>query len=135
MDTLTSKERSHIMSLVKAKDTKPEMVVRRLIHAMGYRYRLHDRTLPGCPDLVFKSHRKVIFVSGCFWHRHHCPNGTRMPKTRIAFWRKKLEGNKARDTKNIRELRQQGWKVLVIWECSIHNPQKLTNLLKRFFCN
>jgi len=132
MDTLTLQERSRIMALVKCKDTVPELIVRRLVHRLGYRYRLHVRELPGCPDLVFPVRRKSIFVSGCFWHRHACPNGRRMPKSRVHFWRKKLEGNQIRDRRNLRALRRQGWKVLVVWECQIRNVNKLTIRLRRF---
>jgi DNA mismatch endonuclease (patch repair protein) len=95
------------------------MIVRRLAHSLGYRYRLHARDLPGCPDLVFPSRRKAIFVHGCFWHRHHCAMGDRMPKSRVAFWRRKLEGNRARDALRRRALRRLGWTVLVVWECQL----------------
>lgn len=105
------------MSLVRAKDTKPEIRVRKLVYSLGYRYRLHAKDLPGCPDLVVRKDRKVIFVHGCFWHRHDCPMGNRIPKTRVAFWRDKLERNKARDADIMRSLRDGGWSVLVIWEC------------------
>ena len=91
-DSLTAEERSKRMALVRAKDTKPELCVRRLVHALGYRYRLHQSDLPGRPDLVFRKRRRVIFVHGCFWHRHNCPMGNRMPKTRVSFWRGKLRG-------------------------------------------
>jgi DNA mismatch endonuclease (patch repair protein) len=132
MDTLTRKERSRIMSLVKSKDTRPELFVRRLVHGLGYRYRLHVRHLPGCPDLVFSPRRKVIFVSGCFWHRHACPNGRRLPKSRVAFWRTKLEGNKTRDQKKRRELAKLGWKALVVWECQTSLPHELAEKIVRF---
>jgi DNA mismatch endonuclease (patch repair protein) len=127
-DPLTSRERSRRMSLVRAKDTKPEMRVRKLLHSLRYRYRLHDRTLPGCPDLVFKSLQKVIFVHGCFWHQHNCPMGNRMPKSNLAFWKNKLEGNQKRDAKNHRQLRKKGWSFLVIWECQT-KITKINNIL------
>jgi DNA mismatch endonuclease (patch repair protein) len=116
-DPLTPEERSKRMSLVRAKDTKPELRVRSLVHSLGYRYRLHVRDLPGCPDLVFPRRRKVILVHGCFWHQHDCPMGNRMPKTRVRFWQRKLEGNVKRDAEIKRQLRNDGWKILVVWEC------------------
>ena len=105
-DPLTREQRSQRMSLVRAKDTKPEISVRKLIHSLGYRYRLHARDLPGHPDLVIRRLRKVIFVHGCFWHRHSCSMGNRVPKTRVDFWREKLEGKKKRDTMIRRQLRE-----------------------------
>jgi len=107
------------MSRVRSKDTKPELAVRRLIHAMGYRYRLHGGKLPGRPDLVFASRRKVIFVHGCFWRRHPRCRNTRFPKSRRAFWETKLKENRRRDLRNQRRLRGLGWKFLVVWECQI----------------
>lgn len=131
MDTLSVAERSEIMSRVRSKDTVPEMLVRKTVFSLGYRYRLHDRTLPGCPDLVFRGRKKVIFVHGCFWHRHSgCPKA-RVPKSRTDFWLQKLEGNKKRDDKNVRKLRRQGWKVLTIWECQLGEPD-LIIWIKRF---
>ena len=132
LDPLTVKERSERMALVKSKDTKPEIAVRRLIHRMGYRYRLHSRVLPGHPDLVFPTRKKVIFVHGCFWHRHKgCPN-TRLPKTRLDFWKPKLEKNRKRDLAKQRKLRRQGWRMLVVWECQINNEKKLSGRLRAF---
>jgi len=107
------------MSLIRSKDTKPELVVRRLIHSLGYRYRLHRRDLPGVPDLVFPSRQAVIFVHGCFWHRHNCDAGARSPKSRRAYWLPKLSGNKKRDERNRRSLARTGWRTLVIWECQL----------------
>lgn len=111
--------RSAQMARVRGKDTKPEMVVRRLVHAMGYRYRLHRKDLPGKPDLVFPGLRKIIQVNGCFWHQHPDPacRRARIPKTRREFWVPKLEGNARRDIENERALRKLGWDVLVVWEC------------------
>ncbi len=133
-DTLNEKERSARMALVRGKDTKPELVVRRLVHSMGYRYRLHIASLPGKPDLVFAGKRKVIFVHGCFWHRH--PSSScklaRMPKSRLEFWVPKLEGNRLRDERNKRELKRQGWKVLSIWECQIANLASLSKRIRSF---
>jgi len=132
MDTLTPAQRSERMSLVRAKDTKPEMVVRRLVHAMGYRYRLHVRDLPGNPDMVFPSRNKVVFVHGCFWHRHGACKNTRWPKSKLDFWRPKLEQNHRRDKINRRRLGKLGWKVLVIWECQLSKLATVTERLRSF---
>ena len=105
------------MSRIRGKDTKPEMRVRRLVHGLGYRYRLHARELPGHPDLVFRPRRKAIFVHGCFWHRHAGCSANHIPKTRTQYWRAKLDGNVERDRRNEAALRAEGWGVLVIWEC------------------
>jgi DNA mismatch endonuclease (patch repair protein) len=107
------------MSRIRGKDTRPEMAVRRIVHAMGYRYRLHSRDLPGTPDLVFRSRRKVIFVHGCFWHRHRGCRYCYTPKSRQSFWQKKFRLNELRDREQIRRLEDAGWRVLVIWECEI----------------
>ncbi|HET6841399.1 MAG TPA: very short patch repair endonuclease [Candidatus Angelobacter sp.] len=117
MDTLTPKQRSERMSLVSHKDTGPELIVRRIVYSLGYRYRLHVRSLPGTPDLVFTKRRKIIFIHGCFWHRH--PRCGRLPKSNKRFWLDKLEQNRKRDLSNLRKLRRNGWKVLVIWECQL----------------
>lgn len=132
MDTLKSGERSRIMSLVRAKDTRPEKIVRSLVHSLGYRYLIHVRSLPGSPDLVFPSRRAVIFVSGCFWHRHTCPNGRRLPKTRTRWWREKLEANRRRDQAQHRKLRRRGWRVMVIWECQLRDLPRVARRVKRF---
>ena len=118
------------MSLVRSKDTKPEIRVRRLVHSLGYRYRLQASDLPGRPDLVIRRRRKVIFVHGCFWHQHNCQMGNRIPKTRVGFWREKLEGNEKRDTAITRQLKKDGWSVLVIWECQT-KPSRLDSLASR----
>lgn len=107
------------MSRVRNKDSKPEMVVRRLVHSMGYRYRLHAGRLPGRPDLIFPSRKKVIFVHGCFWHLHDCAN-VRIPKSRLEFWETKLQGNRERDARVLVELEELSWSVLVIWECETY---------------
>ena len=122
------------MSRVRAKDTKPEMIVRRLVHGMGYRYRLHDRRLPGSPDIVFRSRRKVIFVHGCFWHRHPDPSCklARMPKSRQDFWAPKLEGNRERDERNRVALDREGWRQMVVWECECRHEEQLRNKLQDF---
>jgi DNA mismatch endonuclease, patch repair protein len=122
------------MARILAKDTQPELCVRRLVYALGYRYRLHVRTLPGTPDLVFRSRKKVIFVHGCFWHRH--PGCGRLPKSRKRFWVNKLESNRRRDLANIRRLQRSGWQVLVIWECEL-TSRKLVDRVISFLegCN
>jgi len=132
MDTLTPAQRSERMSRVRSKDTKPELTVRRLVHSLGYRYRLHGRKLPGNPDLVFASRRKVIFVHGCFWHRHPRCRNTRLPKSRLDFWRPKLESNRKRDLKNQRKLRRLGWRYLVVWECQTKNMERLSERIIDF---
>lgn len=133
MDTLTIAERSERMSRVRSKDTKPEMVVRSLVHRMGFRYRLHDSKLPGKPDLVLPSRGKIIFVHGCFWHRHGAScEYTRWPKSKLDFWKPKLEQNHQRDKMVRRQLRKAGWKVLVIWECQLRNSDKLAKRVRAF---
>jgi DNA mismatch endonuclease, patch repair protein len=133
MDTLTLAQRSERMGRVRCRDTKPEWAVRRLVHSLGFRYRLHKASLPGKPDLVFASRRKVIFVHGCFWHRHgvRCPL-TRMPKSRLDFWKSKFEQNTRRDEKNIRRLRTAGWKVMTVWECQLSRQEALKARIIKF---
>jgi DNA mismatch endonuclease (patch repair protein) len=123
--------RSRIMAAVPQRDSKPELIVRRLIHGMGYRYRLHVRDLPGSPDIVLPRLRKIIFVHGCFWHRHRCKRAT-TPATRRRFWLTKFEQNKARDQRNLRDLRKGGWRALVVWECWTLRPEWLTKRLLAF---
>jgi DNA mismatch endonuclease (patch repair protein) len=120
-DVLTAAQRQLNMSRIRGRDTKPEMLVRQGLHARGLRYRLHDRKLPGRPDLVFPRHGAVVFVHGCFWHAHGCAL-SKLPATRQDFWKKKLEGNAARDRRAIDALRADGWRVLVIWECALRGP-------------
>jgi DNA mismatch endonuclease, patch repair protein len=132
-DTFSRSQRSKIMAAVKGKDTVPEMVVRKLVWRLGYRYRLHVRSLPGCPDLVFPSRRRVIFVHGCFWHRHSCSGGRSMPASRVAYWSAKFKRNKSRDIKNRRELVRLGWSVLTIWECEIRQPELVQLQIQAFF--
>lgn len=133
MDTLTTAERSERMSRVRSKDTKPEITVRSIVHRMGYRYRLHDRSLPGSPDLVFPRRGKIIFVHGCFWHRHGTNCGyTRWPKSKLDFWKPKLQQNHQRDKIVRRELRKLGWRVLVVWECQLKKSNVLAGRLRGF---
>lgn len=133
-DKFTSAQRSEIMSRIRAKDTRPELAVRRLVHRMGLRFRLHVRNLPGCPDLVFPRLRKVVFVHGCFWHRHPNPECrlTRLPKSRQEFWRRKLEGNRRRDLAKQEALMDLGWRFLVVWECELRNIPILIEKLRMF---
>ncbi|MEC9067650.1 MAG: DNA mismatch endonuclease Vsr [Pseudomonadota bacterium] len=133
-DTLTKLQRSERMGKVRHKDTKPELAVRRLVHSLGYRYRLHRAGLPGKPDLVFPSRKKVIFVHGCFWHRHPDPECklARMPKSRLDFWGPKLEANRERDERVHRELLDLGWKPLAIWECEVKGSEQLENKVRGF---
>jgi DNA mismatch endonuclease (patch repair protein) len=134
VDNLSPAERSEIMARVHSRDTKPEVRVRKIIYALGYRYRLHVRSLPGHPDIVFRKLRKVIFVHGCFWHRHPNCALARLPKSRSDFWFPKLEGNRARDGKNRMDLMRQGWKVMTIWECQLGRTGRLASRIKRFLC-
>lgn len=108
------------------------MALRRALHALGYRYRLHVAALPGKPDIVFPSRRKAVFVHGCFWHGHDCPRGARMPKTNVAYWSAKLERNRNRDTLNKSRLTEQGWRSLVVWECEFRQPDALIERVRRF---
>lgn len=120
------------MASIRSVDTRPEWILRRLVHGMGYRYRLHCRDLPGRPDLVFRSRRAVVFVHGCFWHRHEgCPLA-RLPKTRVDFWKEKLDGNRERDSRKIAELKALGWRVFVVWECELKNLGALAERVRYF---
>ena len=132
MDTISRRRRSENMRRIRSADTKPELVVRSLTHRLGYRFRLHRRDLPGCPDLVFPSKRKVIFVHGCFWHQHRrCIDG-RTPKSNTAYWLPKLGDNKKRDKRNRSRIARMGWKCLVIWDCQTGDRTKLNRQLKAF---
>jgi len=130
-DHLTKKQRSELMSKIRGKDTKPEMMVRSLLWRAGYRYRLHVSKLPGSPDLVFPARKKVIFVNGCFWHGHKCRTN-KLPKSRTKYWREKIARNKKRDTSNLRVLKRLGWDCLTIWECEVKKqtlPRKIFTFL------
>ncbi len=117
MDIFSREERSRIMKRVRSENTKPELIVRKLAHGLGYRFRLHRKDLPGKPDLVFVGRRKVVFVHGCFWHQHTCKRGARKPATRREYWLAKLDRNVARDKAVVRQLRRLGWGVMVVWDC------------------
>ena len=124
--------RSRTMRAVKSKDTKPEIAIRRLVHAMGFRFRLHRKDLPGSPDLVFVSRRKVIFVHGCFWHGHDCARGARIPKTNVNYWKAKIARNRERDAETASKLKLNGWQACVVWECELRDPEKLRIRLLSF---
>lgn len=124
-------DRSQMMAAVRSKNTEPEMTVRRLVHSMGYRYRLHHRELPGKPDLVFPGRRRVIFVHGCFWHQHSC-KGSHVPRSNAAYWGPKLERNRARDAEHLKALRSGGWKCLVLWECQLKKIERVRRRISQF---
>jgi len=131
-DVFSKEKRSWIMSRVKGRDTKPEIIVRSFIFRMGFRFRLHQSDLPGTPDIVLPRHGKVIFVHGCFWHGHKRCSRSKRPTTNENFWNNKLDGNIIRDKRYPRELRKMGWKVLIVWECETKSLEKLLRKLERF---
>ncbi|KCZ91311.1 very short patch repair endonuclease [Hyphomonas jannaschiana] len=128
-DVVSPEVRSRMMSGIRGKDTKPEMIVRRGLHAMGFRYKLHDKRLPGRPDLVLPKYRAVIFVHGCFWHKHDCKY-FKWPKTRKEFWRSKIEKNVARDKTAMEVLKNSGWRVAVVWECSFRDASEVSERIR-----
>lgn len=129
MDVFTAEKRSNVMSRIRGRDTRPEMIVRRLAHRLGYRFRLHRRDLPGRPDLVFPSRRKVILVHGCFWHRHPGCRHATTPATNAAFWRSKFARNTERDRRVLQSLRTAGWDPLVVWECETRDVDRLASMI------
>ncbi|MGB0741490.1 MAG: very short patch repair endonuclease [Planctomycetaceae bacterium] len=132
-DVHSPTQRSHNMSRIRSRNTRPEMIVRSAVHRMGCRYRLHDRSLPGSPDLVLPARGKIIFVNGCFWHLHNCRYGRVRPSTNAEFWEKKRSDTATRDRRNRQQLRKQGWQVLTVWECWTRSPdQKLMPQLEKF---
>jgi DNA mismatch endonuclease, patch repair protein len=131
MDTRTPEQRSRIMRSVGTQDTGPELVVRKVVHGLGLRFRLHGKTLPGRPDLVLPRHRAVVFVHGCFWHGHGCPKG-KLPKSKLDYWTAKIERNRARDASCVRALRASGWRVLTVWQCETRDLRALRRRLVRF---
>lgn len=132
MDVVSPEARSRMMRGIRGKDTAPELIVRSIAHRLGLRFRLHVPTLPGRPDLVFPKHRTAVFVHGCFWHRHNCKLAA-TPKTRTDFWAAKFEANQARDKRNKRQLTDQKWRVLEIWECETRDPEQVKRLLVQWF--
>jgi DNA mismatch endonuclease (patch repair protein) len=129
-DRVTKKQRSRNMAAVRSSNTLPEVTVRSILHKLGVRFRLHQRTLPGTPDIVLKRHKTVVFVHGCFWHGHDCPRG-KTPGVRPEFWVPKLERNRERDHANATSLRKHGWRVVTVWECQLRKPSELARRLKR----
>lgn len=130
-DVFTPSKRSWVMSRIRCVDTKPELMVRRMLHRNGFRFRLHRRDLPGRPDIVLPKYDAVIQVNGCFWHDHRC-NGGRRPRSNTGFWNGKIEANIRRDARNLRRLRSMGWRCLTVWECQLKNPTKVEKRLDRF---
>ncbi len=131
-DVFSTEKRSWIMSQVRGQDTTPEIKVRSMIHRLGYRFRLHRKDLPGNPDLVFPSRKKIIFVHGCFWHGHNCSRGGRIPKANTDYWSNKLRRNIERDRRSQEALRSLGWEILIIWECDLKNPNKVISSVNRY---
>lgn len=131
MDRITEKHRSWNMSRIKSKDTKPELIVRSLLHRMGYRFRLHRKDLPGKPDIVLPKYKTVVFVHGCFWHRHPNCKYAYTPKSRQEFWKKKFRDNVKRYRAIAKELRNSGWKVLVVWECQLRDLHRLEKMIEK----
>ena len=128
---MNAMSRSEQMARIKSRDTEPELIVRKMVFAAGYRYRLHREDLAGTPDLVFPRLRKIVFVHGCFWHQHNCPAG-RIPKTNLDYWVPKLERNTLRDQENLRALKANGWRCLVVWECQLRRPSQVRRRLVQF---
>ena len=131
-DVFSRARRSAIMSRIKGANTKPEILVRKIVHSLGYRFRLHSRDLPGKPDIVLRRHHRIIFVHGCFWHGHVRCSRSALPSTNKKFWQKKILANKVRDLRVRRKLKRDGWKVFVIWQCQTKNIVDLTKRLERF---
>ena len=129
MDTISKEHRSWNMSRIQGKNTKPEIVVRKLLHSMGYRFRLHRKDLPGKPDIVLPKYKTVIFVNGCFWHRHEGCKYAYHPKSRIEFWENKFKGTILRDQNAYIELEKLGWKVVVMWECEIKDVERVIEII------
>lgn len=130
-DTRTPSQRRHIMQSVRPKDTGPEVAVRKMLHSLGYRFRLHRKDLPGTPDIVFPRKKKVVFVHGCYWHGHECNKG-RLPKSKLDYWQPKIARNRERDAEKSRLLEDLGWEVLTVWQCELRNPETLQDKLVKF---
>jgi DNA mismatch endonuclease, patch repair protein len=133
MDNLSPQQRSALMSRIRGKNTAPEIAVRRTLHALGFRFRLHRRDLPGCPDVVLAKHRTIVFVQGCFWHGHDGCRRSALPKTNRGYWRRKILRNRARDVLALRALKAKGWRVRYVWECQTRDPAALLRRLSSFF--
>lgn len=131
-DVYSSEKRSWVMSRIRGKSTSPEVKVRSLTHRLGYRFRLHGKELPGKPDLVFHSRKKVIFVHGCFWHGHDCPRGSRHPKSNAEYWHAKIRSNVERDARIQGELSSLGWNVMVVWECQLRDLDEVARNINKF---
>jgi DNA mismatch endonuclease, patch repair protein len=132
MDTISSVRRSENMRRIKSKGMKPELIVRSMVHGMGYRYRLHSKDLPGKPDLVFRSRKKIIEVRGCFWHQHRGCSEAHLPKSRAHYWFPKLARNVQRDKENYKRFMRLGWRLIVVWECEIQDTKRLSTTLRKF---
>ena len=131
-DNLTPEQRKKNMTAIKSRHTKPEMIVRSIVHRLGYRFRLHDKKLPGKPDIVLPRHKKIILVHGCFWHIHDCKRGNVTPKTNVEYWQNKRLRNVERDQENLEIYKKSGWKVLTVWECETKDAVNLENELVKF---
>ena len=127
MDRISPTQRSQLMASIRSRDTLPEMIVRRTLHKLGFRYVLHKNSLPGKPDLTFPSRKKIIFINGCFWHGHACKYGMARSKSNVDFWNSKISSNAARDASNTEKLRSAGWQVHVIWECEVRTGNWIPN--------
>ena len=127
VDIVSKTTRSKMMSNIKGKNTAPEILIRRALHKKGFRYRLHDKKLPGKPDMVFPKYKAVIQVHGCFWHKHNC-HLFKWPSTRKRFWKEKISSNVERDTRNLMKLNQSGWRTLIVWECALKGRYRLTEV-------
>lgn len=134
MDTITTTQRSALMSRIRSRDTNPELAVRSTLHRLGYRFRLHCKDLPGRPDIVLPKHHKIILVQGCFWHGHTCQLASK-PKSNQSYWGPKIETNRARDMRNLIALRARGWIVFELWECEIRMQDSLAEKLRNFMQN
>ena len=131
MDIWPKQKRSEVMSKIRGKNTKPEMILRSQLFNQGFRYRVHQKNLPGKPDIVLSKFRTVIFVHGCFWHGHACRYG-RLPKSKLRYWRPKIEANRLRDVSKHRQLRQRGWRLLVVWQCELRKPEAALKKMVQF---
>lgn len=134
MDTRSPEQRTYIMQSVRSRDTGPELIVRSMLHRMGFRFSLHRKDLPGRPDIVLPKHKAVVFVHGCFWHGHGCAKG-KLPKSRLDFWGPKIQRNRNRDAESVKMLKAEGWRVLTVWQCQIKNANRLHKRLANFFAS